>query len=158
MLKLEFSQIIIQIISFLIMLWIMKKYGWKPLLDTLEQRKNKIADEFDLIAKKKQDVEGLKSEYQKKLADLDFEGRKKIQEAIQEGRKMSAEIQMKAQEDAKETMQKAKAEIESEINKAKNRLKNEMVGQIIHTTEKILQEKMDGPAQEKLINNFVEEV
>lgn len=140
------------------MLWIMKKYGWKPLLDTLERRKNKIQEEFDLIAKKKKDAEQLSLEYQKKLADADLEARKKIQDAILEGRKMSAEIQKKALDDAKETMQKANLEIQSEISKAKNQLKNEMVGHIINTTEKILQEKLDTPAQEKLIKNFVEEV
>lgn len=54
MLDLDLGQIIVQIIGFLAMLWILKRYGWKPLLDLLDARRQKIQSEFDSIEEKKE--------------------------------------------------------------------------------------------------------
>ena len=157
MLNLDVSQIIIQIIAFLIMLWVMKKYGWQPLLDTLKARREAIQAEFDSIAAQKEEVKQLTIHYEEKLKEIDADARKKIQEAVAEGHKISLEIQEDAQAHAKEILQKAKSELEGEIANAKNQLKNDMVNLVVNITEKILQEKLDSAAQKKLIANFVEE-
>src|SRR5262245_43127903 len=107
MLDLDVSQIIIQIIAFLVMFWIMKRYGWQPLLDILEARRKAIQAEFDSIAVQKEEAKKLTAQYEEKLRDINADARKKIQEAIAEGHKMSVEIQKDAQASAKEILQKA---------------------------------------------------
>lgn len=157
MLNLDVKQIIIQIIAFLIMFWVLKRYGWQPLLDVLEARRKKIQDEFDSIAAQKEDVKSLNEQYEAKLKEVHAEGRKKIQEAIAEGHQISLKIQQDAQSQAKEIITKAKAEISSEISQANNQLKNDIVNLVMDTTEKILQKKLDDSSQKKLIADFVEE-
>lgn len=154
MLNLDVSQIIAQIIAFLVMLWVMKRYGWQPLLDTLEVRRKKIQAEFDSIAAQKEEIKQLTLQYEEKLKGIDIEARKKIQE----GHRMSLKIQEDAQVHAKEILQKAKSELEGEIAKAKNQFKDDMVTLVINITEKILKEKLDTSSQKKLISNFIEEV
>jgi F-type H+-transporting ATPase subunit b len=158
MLTLEASQIIIQIIAFLVMLWVMKRYGWKPLLGILEERRLKIQAEFDSIASQKEEVKQLALQYEERLKGIDAEMRKKIQEAIAQGQKISAEIQEDAQARAKEILQKTKSEVEGEIAKAKIELKNDMVNLVVNVTKKILQEELDASTQKKLIINFLDEV
>lgn len=158
MLNLELSQILIQIIAFLVMLWVMKRYGWKPLLDVLEGRQKKIHDEFDSIAAQKEEVKQLMVQYEEKLKEVESNMRKKIQEAVAKGNKISVEIQEDAQAKAKEIVEKAKSEVKEEIVKAKNQLKDDMVNLVMDTTKKILQENLDTESQKKLIAKFVEEV
>lgn len=157
MLDLNVSQIIIQIIAFLVMFWVMKKFGWKPLLNTLEARQKKIKDEFDSIAAKKEEAKALSAKYEDKLKEIHADARKRIQEAIEEGNKISSAIQEDAQHKAKETLQKVKSELAEEMSIAKNKLKNEIVNLVIGTTEKILQTKLDDASQKKLIAEFVED-
>lgn len=157
MLNIDISQVIIQIIAFLVMLWVMKRYGWQPLLDSLEARRKKIQMEFDAIAAQKEDCKQLRTQYEERLKEIDEDARKKIQDAIEEGRRISISIQNDAQAHAKEILQKTKLEMESAVDKAKNQLKNDMVNLVVNATEKILKEKLDDDSQRKLITHFVEE-
>lgn len=151
----EISQILTQIVAFLIMLWVLKKYGWKPLLDTLDERRNKIASEFDEIAKKKEEAEQLNDKYSEKLRNIEAEARHKIQEAVQHGQKIAKEMQEEVQAQAKEVMLKARLEIQDEIGRAKKQLKNDLVNTSVSIAEKILKEKLDEDHQKKLIDEFV---
>lgn len=158
MLNLDAKQILIQIIAFLVMLWVMKRFGWQPLLNVLEERRKKIQAEFDDIASQKEELHQVTVQYEQRMKEISADARKKIQEAVAEGQKIGREIQEEAQVKSKETLIKAKSEVEAEMAKMKNQLKNDMVNLVIVTTEKILKEKLDEPGQKKLIASFIEEV
>lgn len=153
MLDLYVRQIIVQIIGFLVMLWIMKKYAWQPLLDVMTARRRAIQEEFDAISAAKAEAMQLKELYQDKLKGIDIEARKKIQES----HKMGMKIQEDAHAAAKDIVHKAKIEITGEILKAKSHLKNDIVDLVVHATEKMLSEKLDAQSQKRLIESFIEE-
>jgi F-type H+-transporting ATPase subunit b len=157
MLNLTVSQIIIQIIGFLAMLWILKKFGWKPLLDHLDARRDKIRSEFDSIDAKKGEVDQLVAKYEQKLKEIESDSRNKIQEAVEEGHKISGEIQKNAQAQAKEILEKVKLEINGEIAKAKNQLKDDMIDLVMNVSKKILKEDLNAENQKKLIAKFIDE-
>lgn len=158
MLDLKISQIIIQIIAFLVMLWVMKRYGWQRLLNVLEARREKIKAEFASIDAQKEEAKKLTVQYEEKLKEMSANARKKIQEAIAEGHKISTEIQEEAKTNAKEILQKTKLEIADEIAHAKSQLKHDMVELVVEATEKVLQKTLDDSGQKKLIADFIEEV
>ena len=85
---LDIKEILIQIVAFLLMLWVLKKFGWKPLLNVMEERKKAIQSEFDAIAEARKETEMLAKSYQDKLSTIDAEGRLKIQEAVRQGQKI----------------------------------------------------------------------
>lgn len=154
--NLDLQQIIIQIIAFLVMVWVLKKFGWKPLLNIMEERRAKIQGEFDAIENQKLEMKKLTDEYNERLRNIDSEARAKIQEGVKEGRKIAQEIQEKTQMQAREIIAKAKSEIEKEISNVKKELKNEIINIAFMASEKILQEKIDDEKQRKLIADFVE--
>lgn len=153
---LDFRQILSQIVAFLAMLWVLKKFGWKPLLNMLDERKKTIQAEFDAIDEKKIEVKSLTEDYENKMKSIDAEARMKIQEGIQEGRKIAEEIKEETQSQAKAIISKAKDEIGREMAKAEAQLKIDLVNLSVALAEKILKEKLDLTAQEKLITDFVE--
>lgn len=157
MLNLEVSQIIIQILAFLIMFWVMKRFGWTPLLTVLETRRQNIQAEFDAIDAEKDAVKRLTYQYEEKLKTIHMDTRKKIQDALAEAHKMSLEVQQDAQARAKEILEQAKVEIAQEMAEAKSKLKNDIVNLVVMATEKILQETLDDKAHQKLIADFVKE-
>lgn len=155
--NIDIAQVVLQMVAFLLMLWILKKFGWKPLLDLLQERRQKIQAEFDSIDEQKKQVSWLADEYHEKLKGIETEARHKIQEAVLQGRQIAMEIQQETQANAKEIIDKAKEEVNREVANARTQLKNDLVVMAVATAEKILHEKIDGSMHKKLIAEFVEE-
>ena len=156
MVSLEIKQIIIQIIAFLLMYWILKKYGWQPILALLDARKKKIRAEFDEIAKEHHEAKTLIFEYESKIRNIEREARQKIQEAITEAKASAQEIVKQSQQEAKEQIVKAKEEIIREGQKAQKQLKKEMGAMAIAAAEQLLQKKVDAEEDKRIVDQFLE--
>lgn len=155
--NLEIQQILTQALGFLILLFILKKIAWKPLLSLLDERREKIATEFRTIEHTKSDLARLEQDYKARLADIDAQARQRIQEAISEGQRIAVEIQEKAREDAKETLNKARENIGYEVAKARVELRNQVAGLAIMAAEKVLKEEINAERHKRLVTDFIEQ-
>lgn len=152
----ELAQIFTQIVSFLVMLWVLKRFAWKPLLKLLDERRNKIQSEFDTIEEQKRDNELLALEYQEKLKAVDAKAWIIIKEAGDKGHRLLKEIEDEAHAEAKAIVAKAQDELQHEIAKAKVQLRGEIVNMTLAATQKVIETNLDTEKQKKLINDFVE--
>ncbi len=150
--------VLTQIVGFLLLFWILKKYAWKPILGMLEERRQKIADEFQKIEETQADVNKLKEDFEAQVRKLDQIARDKETAAIAEGQKIAQEIQVKAREEAKEIIEKAKENINLEITKAKVELRNQIVAFTLQATEIIIKEDIDDAKHRDKINSLIDEV
>jgi len=155
---LEIGQIVTQIIGFLIAVFLLKKFAWKPLLSILEERRTKIKSEFDNIDKEKEKVADLLSDYQTKLKEIDSLARVKIQEAAREGQKLANEIKENARKESKDILTKGREEIQRDVDKAKVQLKNDLVNMTMRVAEKLIRERLDEEKDRKLIAEFIDSV
>ena len=157
-LKIEIPQLITHIIGFIIALWILKKFAWKPLLGLLDERRERIKNSFDEIDAKNAEAESLNQQYQAKLRDIDTEARKRLTEAVQEGEKIAAKIKDDARTEAKDIMARTKSELEQDFAKARIQLKEDVVNLTIDATEKIIRERLDTQKHREMIGRFIEDV
>lgn len=155
--SLDLGQIVTQIIAFLVMLWILKRYGWKPILSLLHEREDKIRLEFDKIAAKQNESQELVDKYEAKLKEIHAESRRIIRDAATQGRKVAAEIQEQAQAQAREIVEQAKTDVKREIDEAYIHLRKDMVEMVVKVSEKLMGQKLDDESNKKLIADFVEE-
>ena len=147
--NIRLPEVFVQLVAFLIVFGVLKKFAWKPLLSIIRSRRERFESEWGGIEKTKQDIAALQKDYQSHLQKIEEEARAKMQEAILEGRRLAREIQEKARLESQSSFEKAKANIELEVQKAKHALREEVAALSIRVAEKILTEKMDGAAQEK---------
>ncbi len=154
----EWQLLLTHSLSFLITLWILKRYAWGPLLSMIEERREKIVGEFETIEREKENANQLNAQYEEKLREIDNERRTKIVEAVNEGKKIAEEIQASARNEAQNLRQKSKSELEREVAKAKVQLKNDMVSLALAATEKLLGEKLEEPQHRKLIGDYIDEL
>lgn len=154
----ELPQLITHAVGFLITFWVLKKYAWIPLLNLMEERRNKIEQEFNDIELEKEKAAQLTAEYETKLKEIDQERRVKLVEAVGEGKKIAEEIKAEAHEEVKQAGIKAAEELEREVAKAKVQLKNDMVNMTITAAEKIISEKLDDAKHRELIGSFLDNV
>lgn len=154
----DIPQVATQILGFLLLVWLLRKFAWGPVLKGLEDRRQKIAGDYHAADQAKEQANELKSAYEQKLRGADTEARGRIQAAVAEGEKVAAEIRSQAQAEAASRLDRALDEVAREREKAKEQLKQDVVRLSLRTAEKILREKLDDPAQKRLAAEFVDEV
>jgi F-type H+-transporting ATPase subunit b len=152
------KQVLTQILGFLILLWVMRKYAWGPILASLEARRQKIAGDFEAARQARADADATKLQFENELKGIEARARQRLQEAVAEGQKIAGEIRTQAQSDAVARMARAEDDIAREREKAKEMLKEQVISLSMKTAEKILRQRLDDPAQRKLVGEFIEEV
>jgi F-type H+-transporting ATPase subunit b len=156
--NLEWQQLLTHAVGFLITLWILKKFAWKPLLALMEDRRNRIIDEFKKIEDEKMKVAQQQAQYEARLREIDNERRAKLVEAVEEGKKIAADIKAHAQDEVKELHAKAKGELEREVAKAKVELRDQMVTITMTAAQKLIKEELNDAKHRDLINRYIAEV
>jgi len=156
--RIEIGQIITQIISFLVMLWVLKRYAWKPLLNILDERKQKIKDEFAAIEQQKKESEELNNKYKTQMREIDLVAKNKMDEIVSEAERVGKEIEKKADIQAHAIIAKAQADLQNEVLKAKMQLKTELVNITLAATQKMLQTHLSDEKQKEMIMEFVEQL
>ncbi len=154
----DIRQVLTQILGFLLMVWILRRYAWGPLLGMLEARREKIAGEFKEAERLKAEAVEVKASYDAQLRTIEGHARQRMNEAVAEGQRVAGEIRTQAQKEALARMETAADEIMREREKAKEVLKNQVIDLSLRTAEKILRAKLDDAAQRKLAGEFIDEV
>ncbi len=156
--NIEIEQILTQIVAFLLMLWVLKRFAWKPFLEILHHRTDTIRSEFASIEHKQQEVQEMSDLYAKKLQGAQEEARRIIQEAIHESRLIAQNIQRDAQHQAKEMIQHAQEAAHQELNKAKGELRQEIITLSTALFEKLVRKKLDPKENQRLLDELLDEV
>ena len=152
----DFAQALTHLVGFLITVWLLRKFAWGPLMNLLEERRNKIAGDFEQIEHEKADVAKLTADYEAKLREIDNERRAKLVEAVDEGKTMAAEIKSNAMDEIKGLRDKAKADLQRDVDKAKVQLRDEMIAMTLTAAEKVIHEKLDEAKHRELIGRFID--
>lgn len=147
-----------QILGFLVLLWALRKWAWNPVLQALEARRRAIAGEFEDAARRQAAADQLRDKFEAELRGIESLKRASIQEGIAEGQRVAGEIKAQANAEAQSRLHRAEDEMAREREKAKELLKEQVVSLSIRTAEKILQSRLDDPAQRKLAAAFIDEV
>jgi len=156
--ELDYGQIVAQIIGFLVVLWIMKRFAWKPFLKILDDRRSRIQSELADAEEQRLGAEKLGQQYQEKLRDIDAEARARVQAAVKNAEKIAAEIKEEARQDVKELLGRARDEIERDKAVALVALRNDVVDMALKASEKVLKESLDEARHRKAIADFVKDM
>jgi F-type H+-transporting ATPase subunit b len=154
----ELKQTITQILAFLVMLWVLKRYAWKPLLNLLDERTHKIQADLDLAKVKNQHADERLEEYSKRIAKIQEEGKVIIQNAAKEAGQLGQEIQENAQRKAHEIIQKAHDQCVREQENAREELKKEMIDISFVALEKLVHTKLKKEDRDRFLVEILKEI
>lgn len=144
------------IVTFLILLIILKKTAWQPILQALKEREDKIRSSLEKAEQAKKEAEEILARNQKHLADAEEQVRKIINEGRDYANKLRTEIVSKANEEAQKMIETAKQEIENKKQEALGELKEIVADLSISAAEKILEETLDKEKHKKLIEKLIQ--
>lgn len=137
-LGINFQTLAFQIINFVILLWILKKILYTPILTILEDRRKKVAEGNALIEQAQEQSAQAKVEAESELV----EAREKASEIIDRAQKQASETTKNANEEAREKAEElisnAKKAIASEKDALMDDVRDEIVGLVTQASAKVL--------------------
>jgi F-type H+-transporting ATPase subunit b len=146
-------------IAFIIVLIILRKYAWKPILSTLKERETGIADAIASAEKMKAEMAALKNENEALMAKAREERAVILKEAKEQSDKMIAVAKEKAKQEYERIVADAQNAILQQKNAALTDVKNKAGSLVIEVSEKILQRELSNKTeQEKYIQTLVNNV
>ncbi len=157
-LKLSLVEIFSQALSFFVLVFVLKRFAWKPILSMLDLRKERIESDMKRAAEQRAEFERLQQEITRRLAKIDEEARAKIQESVLEGKRIGLEVQEEARAQAHAIMTKARETVELELAKARVTLRDQVADMTFQAIERVLQQKMDAQTDKKLIDQVLAEL
>lgn len=158
MLQLDLQQIVSQALSFLLLLWVLRRFAWRPLLGILDQRRGRIERDLQEAAERKAEMARLQEEYAQRLARIEEEARSKIQQAILEGKRIATDIQEQAREQGATLLTKSKEAVALELAKARVVLRDQIAAMTMDAVERILRQKIDAKTDQQLIGAVLDEL
>jgi F-type H+-transporting ATPase subunit b len=152
------SEILAQVLSFFILLFLLRLFAWKKILGLLDQRKEKISSQLSEIENTKLEIARLKSDYESKLSTISVAAQAKIDEAVQEGREINDQMRKKAHEEAQDIIIDARKQVKYEVSKAQEQLKEKIVDIALGAARSVIQEKLTADGDRKIVEDFIREV
>jgi F-type H+-transporting ATPase subunit b len=152
---LNLREVAVQIVSFLVLLFLLRKFAWGPLLAFLDGRAQRIAAEEERIQGVRRELGVLQAQYREKLADIDVLAESRIREAREEGRKQAENIQKDAQKEYLQIVANARANVKYEADKAREALKEQVIDLALAAAEHVVQERLTGEQDKRLIDDFL---
>lgn len=147
------------LITFTIVLWILGKYAWKPIMKSIKNREETIRNSLEAAKKAKEEIADLKEENKKIMAEARAERDKLLKEAKEIREKIIKEAELDAKTKADKMLEDARLQITSEKEKALSELKSSVAELTIEISEKILRKELsDKEKQTEYINSIVRDV
>lgn len=146
-------------ITFVLLLVILGKFAWKPILNAIKTREKNIEDALASAESALKDVRELKANNEKNLAEARAERDNLLKEAREMKDAIIAEAKTKAHADADRIMSSAREQITAEKNAAIAELKAQVATLSIEIAEKILRSELSSDEKQKaLVNNLMKDV
>lgn len=145
-------------LTFVIVLLILRKLAWGPILTALEEREKGIQSAIDRAYTARDEAESILRKNREMLAAADVEAERIVREGKEYGEKLRAEMTQNAQEEAKKIIASAKEEIEREKRRALDILRNEVADLAVMGAEKIVRSSLDAETQKKIVDSMIREL
>ncbi|KPK85663.1 MAG: ATP F0F1 synthase subunit B [Bacteroides sp. SM23_62_1] len=147
------------LLMFGIVLWLLKKFAWKPIMNALKEREMSIQEALMSADNARKEMEKLQADNEKIMAEARAERDTIIRDAKQAKDKMVNEAKEQASDEARKIIQAARIEIANEKTAAINEIKNKVAEISIQIAEKILREKLaDSKKQKEMIEKLIKEI
>lgn len=158
MLSVSIGTVLWATIAFLTVLFLLAKFAWKPILNSIKAREDSIEEALNAAAEAEKKMEELYASNEKLMAEARQEREEIVKTAREAKDKMIEEAKVKANEEGNKIIKNAQATIQSEKAKAISELKSLVAELSVEIAEKILKEELtSSEKQNKLIESAMKD-
>jgi F-type H+-transporting ATPase subunit b len=146
------------VVTFLVLVFLLKATAWKPLLQALNDREAGIKRAIEDAQAAKASAEQMKAQYEKELAQGQQKAAQMLAAATADGQKVREKMLKDAEAEAQRFTALNRREIEEEKNQALREIRKEVAGISIKAAEKIVRHEINAKSQEELLKGFFDDL
>lgn len=147
---------IIQSVVFIILLLVLRKFAWKPIMDAVNEREVTIVDSLNQAKLARQEVQNLKAENENIIREAKIERDNILKEAREIKDRIISEAKDLAKAEGDKMIEQARQSINAEKTAAMSDIKNQIGALSVNIAESILKEKLNNDgAQNALVENIL---
>ena len=146
------------IVTFLVLLALLARFAWRPLLDALEQRQDVIRRSLDDARQAKEELQRLQAESAHILAEARSEAAGIISSTRADAARFADEMKQKARSDAEAIVRNAQREIDSQTARAVQSIRREAIDLSVAVAAKILRRDLSAADNERLVDDTIREM
>ena len=146
------------VVTFLIVLGILKWKAWGPLMEALDEREEKITSALDAASKAKEEAQKVSSDYEEMIAKAESERQDILAQAKKDADNLREKKESEADIKCNDMLDKAKKEIEAEKAKALKEIKSVAVDLSVETASKIIRKNLDSSDNRKIAEDTINSI
>ena len=146
MVDLTLGTILAQMLNFFILVWILARFAYKPLVSMMQERKERIAKDLADAQAARNEAEQFKADYAAQIANARQEAQQIVEKAVQQAEATTRDQLAAARE---------QIERENERDRAMNNLRNEVISLSVAMATKVVAKDMDSETNTKLIEDAI---
>ena len=151
--------IIWTLITFLLVLFLLKNFAWGPIMDALTQRESFIEDSLKAAENAKAEMANLKAENERLIDEAKVERDKIIKEATAAARQIVEEANVEASKEAKKRIEEARVAINTEKQAALAEVKTQVAELSVQIAEKLMRQQLTNEAAQKaLVQDYIRDL
>jgi len=146
------------IVTFLVLLGLLARFAWRPLLDALEQRELAIRKSLDDARQAKEELQRVQAESQRILSEARVEAGEIVSRTRTDAARFADEMKQKARADAEVLVKHAERQIEMQTARAVETIRHEAIDLSVAIASKILRRDISKEDNERLIQDTLKEM
>ena len=150
------SLIFWEIVTFVILLFLLYRYVYPPIRAQIQRRQSEIEQAIDEAQKTRSEARELLAEYRRQIDEARGEARQILDEARKQGEAQRERAKREAREEGDRIIQRAREEIERERDNALRQVRGEVAEMVILTSERVIGHQLDRDGHEQLISEALD--
>ena len=154
----ESGLVIWTIVTFLALVFILKKAAWGPLLRALEEREKRMKADLAGAQDARAQAEKIKAELEAEMAGMQARSRELLAQAAKEGEVLRSQMTASAEADAQRIKEKTMSELADEKQRLVRDLRSEVASLSVMAAEKLMRKSVDDGVQKNVLESFFREL
>ena len=152
------ATLIAQILNFIVLLWVLAKFAYKPLIKAMDNRRNRIINDLDTAEQTRLDAEALKAQYVEQLANARQEATDIVDKANKVAQNLHDEFVEQARAEKDAMMATAKERIEQDKKQALVDIRTQVIALSTQIASKVVNQKLNSTEDQKLVAEATDQV
>ena len=152
------ATLIAQILNFIVLLWVLAKFAYKPLIKAMDDRRNRIINDLDTAEQTRLDAEALKAQYVEQLSNARQEATDIVDKANKVAQNLHDEFMEQARAEKDAMMATAKERIEQDKQQALVDIRTQVIALSTQIASKVANQKLNSAEDQKLVADATDKI
>lgn len=146
------------VVTFVVLVFVLAKSAWKPILNGLEARENRIKTDLDRAEQAHKEAEALRIQYETQLAEAQKNVQSMVAQAKADAEKTKSELLAEAKTESDRIIERGRKELDGEAERLKTELRGDVANLSVQIAEKLLNRSVDSKIQQQVLKDSLSRI